>query len=419
MKFGQILLNFLWALLYIPLGLPISLLIPWARRRANFERQNFKDPLFKAQIAFEVSSEGELEQVFPLLEYFLKQGEKLELIYSSESVESKAQSLAQNYPKNLRIFRLPLITHFFVNSLGGQSLKSLISAPVLILCRYDFYPQLLSLPKKLGLVSASAKGKKKACIYKLFDFIVCASPEEKLSFKKFYKGELFELDFRIQRIGDRLEKSQEILAPFFKELPIQRRIIMGSCWPNEMELFSHPKLQADILAKEIQMVLAPHSLKKESIAEIISSFKVETNGKIPIYHLDESVDALKLMAEMNRSPGVLLVTFKGILCELYTLFGTSFVGGGHGRSIHSVLEPYLAGNRVYCGPKTYRSTEFDFIMSHSPNYIHVVRSLGEFYDIYNNKPIGSDEMKKREQILTSSRKKFDQIISLIVGKVNE
>ena len=151
MKIWQKLLSIMWALQYLPWGMLISKLTSWGRNRAKFERKNFSDPHsrpFKADIAFEVSSEGELEQVYPLLEYFLKEGTAVELIYSSESVEMKCQKLAQKYPQHLRIFRLPLLTHFFFNFLGGQSLKSWMSAPILILCRYDFYPQLLSLDGK-------------------------------------------------------------------------------------------------------------------------------------------------------------------------------------------------------------------------------------------------------------------------------
>ena len=66
---------------------------------------------------------------------------------------------------------------------------------------------------------------------------------------------------------------------------------------------------------------------------------------------------------------VSLMLVPGIFCELYANFGQAYVGGGHLKSIHSVLEPYLGGAQIYCGPKTYRSTEFDFILGHSPKTI--------------------------------------------------
>jgi 3-deoxy-D-manno-octulosonic-acid transferase len=421
MKIWQKLLSILWALQYLPLGWLVSILTKWGRNRAKFERQNLTDPHsrpFKAQIAFEVSSEGELEQVYPLLEYFLVKEIRVELIYSSESVEQKCQKLGQKYPNHLRIFRLPLLTHFFFNFLGGQSLKSWMSAPILILCRYDFYPQLLSLDVKFGLVSASLKGKKKAKqrLYNLFDFIICATPQDQKKFKEFYSGNLSVQDFRVLRIGDRLKKANILsYLELFKETPVNRRLILGSCWPIEMEVFSHSNLQKDILEKKIQVAIAPHSLKDRSIKEIVESFKRNTSNKIPLYELNESVDA----STLKGKPGVILITSKGTLCELYSIFGQSYVGGGFGRSIHSVLEPYLAGSRVYCGPKTFRSTEYDFVHSHSPEYIHVVRKLGEFYNSYVDEPINSDEISLREKIILESNKDFKRIISLLAGKMNE
>ena len=223
-------------------------------------------------------------------------------------------------------------------------------------------------------------------------------------------------DFRASRIGDRLKKA-DIAAylELFKETPLNRRLILGSCWPMEMEIFSHPSLQKDILEKNIQVAIAPHSLKDESIKEIVQAFNRNTSNKIPLYELNENVDA----SALKDNPGVIMITSKGILCELYSIFGQSYVGGGFGRSIHSVLEPYLAGSRVYCGPKTYRSTEYDFVRSHSPDYIHVVRKLGEFYDSYVDEPINSDEISLREEILLESNKDFKRIISLLAGKMNE
>ena len=81
----------------------------------------------------------------------------------------------------------------------------------------------------------------------------------------------------------------------------------------------------------------------------------------------------------------------GVLLEAYTFFGTAFVGGGHGRSIHSVLEPFLAGCNVFCGQKTHRSTEYDLVADISPSSIFVVYELGMFATILNKKSEVSDQ----------------------------
>src|SRR5690606_11150334 len=50
----------------------------------------------------------------------------------------------------------------------------------------------------------------------------------------------------------------------------------------------------------------------------------------------------------------------GVLCELYADLGLAYVGGGFEASVHSILEPLVAGvDRLAAGPKNERSTEFD------------------------------------------------------------
>ena len=46
------------------------------------------------------------------------------------------------------------------------------------------------------------------------------------------------------------------------------------------------------------------------------------------------------------------------MLELYAEFQVALVGGGFFGHTHSVLEPYLAGCTVYCGPNVYRSSEY-------------------------------------------------------------
>ena len=93
-----------------PLLQVVSIFNPWLRRRKKFEDKNHTDELSisflktgrKADIAFEVSSEGELEQIRPVLLQALDEKLNVELVYSSESVEKKCVSLASRYKENLR-----------------------------------------------------------------------------------------------------------------------------------------------------------------------------------------------------------------------------------------------------------------------------------------------------------------------------
>lgn len=81
------------------------------RERIRFEKKNkkenksFREDGQVADYAFEISSEGELEQVKAIIEKLLTENYKIELIYCSKSVEKQCQVLADKYPKVLRTFR--------------------------------------------------------------------------------------------------------------------------------------------------------------------------------------------------------------------------------------------------------------------------------------------------------------------------
>ena len=127
-----IFLLLLATLIRLPLSILIVVLrplVPFFKKRLNFERQNFleeecrsfkKDNL-KADYCFEISSEGELEQVRPLIEAVLKSEKKVEIIYSSPSVEVKCHNLYKSHPELIRLFRLPLLSASPVNILYFQS----------------------------------------------------------------------------------------------------------------------------------------------------------------------------------------------------------------------------------------------------------------------------------------------------------
>jgi 3-deoxy-D-manno-octulosonic-acid transferase len=368
----------IWAI-YPIIGFIAPIISPWVKRRREFELKNLTDPKSKAHktadICFEVSSEGELEQVMPLLEHFLLMGKLVELVYSSESVEKKVQGISDKFSKNLFIYRLPLVTFSpFIN-------LSWVKSEKLVLCRYDFYPHLIHLglsKKKFILLSASLKGKANPPTfpYEFFDLIVCASDKEKTAFEKLLGNQvpLMTLDLRILRILSRLEKAPETLirvSSYLEKIqgyPIKSRIILGSAYPQEMAIFENKKLVQDVLNGKVHLCIAPHKLNKEFVDDILNSIPQH----IPVTTVRDN--------EPLSTNGIALILVPGILCELYSCFGHVFVGGGHIKSVHSLLEPYLAGAKIYCGPKINRSTEFDFIMGRSPENISVVTVIKDFYD---------------------------------------
>jgi len=96
---------------------------PALKRRLVFERKNLieNNPGWKikseaADFCFHVSSEGELEQVMPLVNLFLQQQKRIELIFTSPSVEHRVVNLKNKSPQLLAVLRMPLVSyHFFAS----------------------------------------------------------------------------------------------------------------------------------------------------------------------------------------------------------------------------------------------------------------------------------------------------------------
>ena len=473
----KILLKFQWVLMFLRwLLFPfmtylLPLLSSSIRKRLEFECQNAKDPLSrawpgneKADVAFEVSSEGEFEQAFPLIKVSLERNHRVEVFYASDSLEKKVQSVSKGlgeYKSRIRFIRMPLLTSFPIFLGRGQSFFQLVTAKKLFLCRYDFYPELLLYGAKEGvdfvLLNATLKGKEDflrregtlkyllyQSIYGLFDFILTATLRDILLFKKLGVKEemMLPFDLRVLQIQNRTLEAKEslkvlpgmaFLNKIFEKFPFNDRLVMGSCWPLEMESLGDESLQKRVVDKSQLVVLAPHKLSEESLKELEESYNGFC-GSLPHFApmtyvdlRDENHDWERLFDDWERNPGPIVLTTPGILLETYTFFGYAFVGGGHGRSIHSVLEPFLAGCKVYCGPKTHRSTEFDLVSDISPSSIFVVHELRMFATILNKKSDARDqsyesspfsnENEERISFMTLMGKRFLTILDFLgLGK---
>ncbi len=414
------------------------------KRRLEFESRNLQmAPLAwdKADIAFEVSSEGELEQVRPVLDYYLKKKLKVQLIFFSESVERNALSLASAH-ENLQVYRFPALSFSLLPFWGGQNLENFITAKRVILCRYDFFPELLlvSLRKNLKFILFAATIKNKDylldsqipnCrlarwfyknIFLSFSMFVTLTEADKNYFKSLNKSaKVYVGDFRIARILERINLNNlnaklskhnffNSWLFFIKDYPIKERLILGSCYPEDIGILNSSYILKAIINRKLLLILAPHKLATENINLIKEKLKNIFNEQqlsIPLYELSRNLEKKEieeLFEEMKKSPGILINSIPGILCEMYVHFGTAYVGGGFNRSVHSLLEPYWSSLNIYCGPKTFASKEYDFIKQYSDKYVTLLKKPEEFAPLFEaslrkqkNEEFES-EMKKRLKI---------------------
>lgn len=431
-----IFLLFVQALLRGPLSLLLIVfrkLLPALGRRIDFERKNlqeeacrsFKDDDLIADYCFEVSSEGELEQVRPLIEVYLQQQKRLEILFSSPSVESKCLKLAEQNRELLRLMRLPLASFAPFSFLFFQSPWQWVSAPKIIFCRYDFFPELLSLRflgKKLILLSAASKKPSwfKEQAYAFFDIIVAANGSEEAFFKAMFPAKrIFSFDFRVPRIFDRVAKADQTLEQvsilkdyllFLDSNPGSDKLILGSAWVSDLAIFKNNNWESDLLSGKTHVLLVPHSLSASSILGLKAELR-SLLPNVPLYEISSAV--LFEAAVLAKEPGIVLLNTGGVLCELYTHFSFAYVGGGYERSIHSVLEPYLSGSQVACGPLVHRSTEYDFVKDLSPDEIHLLKNPESFYNLFKDNYKKNLDQTIRNSLKANSLTQMESIINEI------
>lgn len=380
------------------------------KKRILFEKENdfpqyrsFKKDNRVADLAFEISSEGELEQIRPLIQEAISKSLKVELIYCSESVDHKCQQIYNESNNLVRLFRLPLLTYcpFITQRAPDQWL----TAKKFFLCRYDFFPELLLYGRKNDvefiLLWATLKNTSTSWIHKQYRKFVFGSFNKIVAATKFDQDQIIErfhlpkdqvecYDFRPWQILNRQNNALKTLNenfPFFEKFNSfiqkfskEKRIIFGSFWDNELMAFGEKA--KDLISSGYLISIVCHKLDDQNIEKI--SKELEFTYKLKTYSVNSDIvheEVSSLYKDFEDQPGVLLINLKGVLCELYTLFGTSFVGGGHTVSVHSLMEPFLANNIVFCGPKVHRSTEYDLILESHPDRVHIVEKLFELFPL--------------------------------------
>jgi 3-deoxy-D-manno-octulosonic-acid transferase len=361
----------------------LRLFLPWlGKSRFDFEKLNFQDSYarsfakdnLQADFAFEVSSQGEFQQVLEIIKSMLVQGKKVEIIYASPSLENDMQSFKSHYSlEQLRVLRLPILIRSLFWKRDFQ-VKSWVTSSKFGFVRYDFYPHLLSMCFKrkmeVYLFWGSLKNKLSGAfsswfwknLSRCFAKVFAANNKNKLKFIELNDQLQVETsELRTLSIESRLQQKEEVfnkknVSKLVELLKSDKRqkIILGSAYFEDLEYFDVPALKQKVLNKEVLVLIAPHSLAEENLnrfSEGLNSREFETLVLADDSQIPES-DLL--------NSGVLLFYGKGLLCEFYSLCDVAYVGGGFEKSIHSVLEPYWSGCHVVCGPKTHRSTEFDF-----------------------------------------------------------
>jgi len=321
----------------------------------------------------------------------------VELIFCSPSVESQCKDLLETYPTQLRVYRLPIFCFNPFSSIANP--MKWMRCKTFVMCRYDFFPELIkygsSKAQKFVLLAGSLKNydQKNHIVkkylkeaYKTFDQIVAVTEEDRDKFETYFEIDPIKLqvyDFRILQIMNRLDHKEEkiqsklatskILLAYIDSISGQK-VLFGSYWKEEFGIFK--KSIKDFLQNKTQVFIAPHQLDQHNLELIKKDFTQAGLLVFEIHSLTTEEELSKMITDSQTQQGVWLLNVKGILCELYSYFDFAYVGGGFGTSIHSVLEPFIAGAVVFCGPKVGRSTEYSLIKESNPDRLYKISKKG-------------------------------------------
>lgn len=346
---------------------------------------------------FHVSSEGELEQVLPIIDKLISKGVgDIGLTFTSPSLERRLKNLSSVYSRrDLVVFALPIANLFgFINFIKLRPSK-------FFMVRYDFFPQLLWIASSSGvtsyLMSFTLKNKRleKLSVFTYYKFILnCfkhifpADEKSLLRTREFFNNLKTEChnptELRINQILDRWETSDQTFTnrkldsfvDFWKKVECSNRWVLGSCWLSDLTIFEDSQHLDSWIKEGAKFYIAPHKLSGIDAENIILFFqKLASHKGIKCLVLDQKVDGV-----VNYDDYTLFISLvPGVLCEMYKFGGNIYVGGGFERSIHSVLEPFFSQSLIAVGPKIHRSTEYDFIDSLDKDSVRVIKSIDEFY----------------------------------------
>ena len=143
-------------------------------------------------------------------------------------------------------------------------------------------------------------------------------------------------DTRFDRVFEITQNQKEnLIAKKFKN--DQPCWVIGSCWPEDMEVLGH---FINMNQGKLKFIIAPHEISETFIADIIQSLEVE------------SVRYSQTNADWENAD-VLIIDNIGLLSQLYRYGEFAYVGGGFGKGLHNILEAACYGIPVFFGNKNF------------------------------------------------------------------
>ena len=305
------------------------------------------------------ASVGEFEQARPIIASL--KAKRSDIIFFVSFFSDSGYNARLNFPA-AAVFYLPIDT-----ANNAKRLVSLLKPDVLLLMRYDFWPNHLVEAKKFGtkLILAAAVLQENSpyfnpilkrfyrSIFSLFDWIFTASPNDMIAFKEKFMCRQTETagDPRFDQVlmrSKNFSDKVESLKPFFRNRTV---LVAGSVWEKDVKLILSSWQE---LEEQPALILVPHQVLPEHTATLCGELQNRSIAFTMVSALNDSFDP-------DRQ--VLVIDQTGYLAELYAIASLAYVGGGFGVNVHNTLEPAVYGIPVVFGPNFHNSPEAEALVA--------------------------------------------------------
>jgi len=150
----------------------------------------------------------------------------------------------------------------------------------------------------------------------------------------------------------------------------EKRIIVGSVWPEDEAVISESIIRLMKEDDEVFLLWVPHEPSEEYVNQSVEKF---TDAGFST-HILRSKKHLKV----NRAR-VTIVGTVGVLSKLYWQGQIAYVGGGFTTGVHNVMEPAIARLPVLFGPRYHNSHEAEELIRDDGGF--PISTSEDVYDI--------------------------------------
>lgn len=273
--------------------------------------------------------------------------------------------------------------------------------------RYELWPGFMKAAHRCGplyLINASMSRRDsviglwlKKKLFKKIKLVFLVGEDD----RSYFKLRLGLTDEQLIRAGDtKYERVLQRRVEFSKKfegirdntdqlwLASKRRIIIGSCWPADLELFLRLKAMGFPM-ENWNFIVAPHDVSEKSLGFFEQALH------------EAGLQSCRYSQKENLTPSyeVLLIDVIGLLPELYGIADIAFVGGANHYRVHNVLEPAAWARPIAFGPHHTTSKEARMLVKESlATVVDSADGLGRWIHYWNHNVTLSKESGRIENI---------------------